>query len=185
MPFTTPAYFGCLKAPLTRSDLERFFFIDGDRSWYPQPCFFFGQIQYTSGTCTMSKLCEKPLLFSGFRLSRSFQIGTFGQLSPLSLLYCYWTSRLTSPSAKQRPVPVLDRHPFPRRLIPRITHSCSRSYQSVDTFGQFLHKATIVAEEANSLHTDVNSVLAYIISEVWIEVRLKYGQKTSENSKQK
>ncbi|KAK7313780.1 hypothetical protein VNO77_38980 [Canavalia gladiata] len=33
MSFTTPAYFGCLKAPLTQSDLERFFFIDGDRSW--------------------------------------------------------------------------------------------------------------------------------------------------------
>ncbi|KAM7248930.1 hypothetical protein ACFE04_025396 [Oxalis oulophora] len=33
MSFTTPAYFGCLKAPPIRSDLERFFFIDGDRSW--------------------------------------------------------------------------------------------------------------------------------------------------------
>lgn len=35
MSFTTPAYFGCLKAPLTRSDLERRIFLDGDRSWYP------------------------------------------------------------------------------------------------------------------------------------------------------
>jgi hypothetical protein len=24
-----------IKAPLTRSDLEKFFFLDGDRSWYP------------------------------------------------------------------------------------------------------------------------------------------------------
>uniref|UniRef100_A0A0D2ZUG9 Uncharacterized protein n=1 Tax=Brassica oleracea var. oleracea TaxID=109376 RepID=A0A0D2ZUG9_BRAOL len=36
MSFTTPAYFEFLKAPLIRSDLKRFFFIDGDWSWYEE-----------------------------------------------------------------------------------------------------------------------------------------------------
>jgi len=57
----------------------------------PVRCFF-GQIRYTSGTSTMSKLCEKPLLWNRFR-SNLGEMGFYREtVDFLVFAYSYWSS---------------------------------------------------------------------------------------------